>query len=84
MNYGANGCSLKVNTLEESLGVGESPRHFRLSGIKRLDYSAPPEDRRSGDCLSLQGAGQILIKLSHPGSAFSLRECRTAKSKVCH
>lgn len=35
-----------------------------------------------GDRLSLQGAGQILIKLSHPGSAFLLKECGMAKSKV--
>lgn len=35
-----------------------------------------------GDRLSRQGAGQILIKLSHPGSAFLLKECSMAKSKV--
>lgn len=35
-----------------------------------------------GDRLSRQGAGQILIKLSHPGSAFLLKEYGMAKSKV--
>lgn len=35
-----------------------------------------------GDRLSLQGAGQILTKLSHPGSTFLLRECGMAKPKV--
>lgn len=32
---------LKLNTLERPLWEGESPSHFRLSGIGRLDYSAP-------------------------------------------
>lgn len=35
-----------------------------------------------GDHLSLQGAGQIRIKLSYPGSAFLLRVCWMSKSKV--
>ena len=35
-----------------------------------------------GDRLSRQGAGQMLIKLSHPGSAFLLKEYGMAKSKV--
>lgn len=36
-----------------------------------------------GDHLSLQSAGQILMKLSHPGSVFLLRVCWMAESEVC-
>lgn len=36
-----------------------------------------------GDHLLLQGAGQILMKLSHPRSVFLLRVCWMAESKVC-